>query len=78
VRFIQEVSLSDQIKIGFSPGTSPADIDDRRMDKTEAGFLTRSVNYWIAGGSFAVMAGLYLLQRVMIRRRQKQKNGEEL
>jgi hypothetical protein len=78
VRFIQEVSLSEQIRVGFSSGTSPAEIEDRRMDKTEAGFLTQSVNYWIAGASFAVMAGLYALQRIMIRRRQNQKNGDEL
>jgi hypothetical protein len=78
VRFIQEVSLSEQIRVGFSSGTSPAEIEDRRMDKTEAGFLTQSVNYWIAGASFAVMAGLYALQRIMVRRRQNQKNGDEL
>jgi hypothetical protein len=78
VRFIQEVSLSEQIRVGFSSGTSPAEIDDRRMDKTEAGFLTQSVNYWIAGASFAVMAGLYALQRIMVRRRQNQKDGDEL
>ncbi len=78
VRFIQEVSLSHQILTGFASGTTPADIEDRRMDKTEAGFLTQSVNYWIAGVSFAVMAGLYLLQRIMVRRRQNHKNGDEL
>ena len=78
VRFIQEVSLSHQILTGFASGTTPADIEDSRMDKTEAGFLTQSVNYWIAGVSFAVMAGLYLLQRIMIRRRKNHKNGEEL
>jgi hypothetical protein len=48
------------------------------MDKTEAGFLTQSVNYWIAGASFGVMAGLYLLQRIMIHRRKNHKNGDEL
>jgi hypothetical protein len=78
VRFIQEVSLSHQILTGFASGTTPADIEDSRMDKTEAGFLTQSVNYWIAGVSFAVMAGLYLLQRIMIRRRKNHKNGDEL
>jgi hypothetical protein len=78
VRFIQEVSLSDQIRIGFSPGTKSSDIEDRRMDKTEAGLFTQSVNYWIAGASFAVMAALYALQRFMVRRRMNQKNGEDL
>jgi len=78
VRFIQEVSLSDQIRFGFSSDTSPVDIENRLMDKTEAGFVTQSVNYWIAGASFALMAGLYALQRIMIRRRQNQKNGDEL
>jgi hypothetical protein len=78
VRFIQEVSLSEQIRFGFSSDTSPADIEDRRMDMTEAGFLTQSVNYWIAGASFVVMAGLYVLQRIMVRRRQNPKNGDEL
>lgn len=78
VRFIQEVSLADQIRLGFSPGTSPADIEDRRMDKTEAGFLSRSVNYWIAGASFAVMGALYAFQRIVVRRRQKHKSGDEL
>jgi hypothetical protein len=78
VRFIQEVSLSEQIRFGFSSDTSPADIEDRRVDMTEAGFLTQSVNYWIAGASFVVMAGLYVLQRIMVRRRQNPKNGDEL
>ena len=78
VRFMQEVSLSEQIRFGFSSDTSPADIEDQRMDMTEAGFLTQSVNYWIAGASFVVMAGLYVLQRIMVRRRQNPKNGDEL
>ena len=72
VRFIQEVSLSNQIRLGFSSGTTPADIEDRRMDKTEAGFMTQSVNYWIAGASFAVLAVIYIIQRILIRRRKNQ------
>ena len=48
------------------------------MDKTEAGFVTLSVNYWIAGASFAVMAGIYIIQRILIRRRKNQGNGDEL
>lgn len=78
VRFIQEVSLSNQIRLGFTSGTTPADIEDQHMDKTEAGFLTQSINYWIAGASFAVMAGLYIIQRILIRRRKNQGNGDEL
>lgn len=78
VRFIQEVSLSHQILTGFAPGTTPADIEARRMDKTEAGFFTQSVNYWIAGGAFGLMAGLYFVQRIVVRRRQNQKHGDEL
>jgi hypothetical protein len=77
VRFIQEVSLSNQIRLGFASGTTPADLEKQRMDKTEAGFLTQSLNYWIAGASFAVMAGIYLIQRVLIRRRKNQANGDE-
>jgi hypothetical protein len=78
VRFIQEVSLSNQIRLGFTSGMTPADIEDQHMDKTEAGFLTQSINYWIAGASFAVMAGLYIIQRILIRRRKNQGNGDEL
>lgn len=78
VRFIQEVSLSHHILTGFASGMTPADIEDKRMDKTEAGFLTQSVNYWIAGASFGLMVGLYLLQRIMVRRRQNQQNGDDL
>ena len=78
VRFIQEVSLSNHIRMGFASGTTPADIEDRRMDKTEAGFMTQSVNYWIAGASFAVMAGIYIIQRILVRRRKNKGNGDEL
>ena len=77
VRFIQEVSLSNHIRMGFSSGTTPADIEDRRMDKTEAGFMTQSVNYWIAGASFAIMAGIYIIQRLLVRRRKNNGNGDE-
>jgi hypothetical protein len=63
--------------MGFSSGTTPADIEDRRMDKTEAGFMTQSVNYWIAGASFAVMAGIYIIQRLLVRRRKNNGNGDE-
>jgi hypothetical protein len=48
------------------------------MDKTEAGIATQSVNYWIAGASFAVMATIYIVQRILIRRRKNQGNGDEL
>ena len=77
VRFIQEVSLANQIRLGFTSGTTPADIEDQRMDKTEAGFLTQNVNYWIAGAAFSVMAGIYIIQRILIRRRKNQTNGDE-
>jgi hypothetical protein len=75
VRFIQEVSLADQIRSGFAPGTMASDIDRRRMDETEAGFVTKTVNYWIVGIAFAVMAILYALQRIMVRRRRNHKAG---
>ncbi|MEI8294284.1 MAG: cellulose biosynthesis cyclic di-GMP-binding regulatory protein BcsB [bacterium] len=78
VRFIQEVSLADQIRSGFASGTTPSDIDSRRMDQSEAGFLTQTVNYWIAGMAFATMAVLYAVQRIMVRRRQNPKRGEQL
>jgi hypothetical protein len=78
VRFMQEVSLSNHIRFGFTSGTTPADIEDQHMDKTEAGIATQSVNYWIAGASFAVMATIYIVQRILIRRRKNQGNGDEL
>ena len=78
VRFIQEVSLSQQLRQGFVAGASLADSENIKQEKVEAGIMTMNINNWIIVASIALLAVLFLIQRLAVHRRKKQSEGREL
>ena len=78
VRYIQEVSLSEQFRIGFSRGTTRTDLEDRAMDQIEAGVFSSHVNAWIIGGALGALTLLFIVQKIIIRRRRNRPNGGDL
>lgn len=80
VRSIQEVSLSDQVRSAFSSGVDPDDILNRDIQKTEAGLAATALNLGIGSLAVILLAGLFILQRVVVRRRRRNliEEGDEL
>jgi hypothetical protein len=78
VRFIQEVSLSQQLHEGFAGGASRSELENKKQDKIEAGLFSHFINKWIIGGTLAILAILFLMQRHAARRRKKEADGREL
>ena len=78
IRFIQEVSLSQQLREGFAGGASRTELENKKQDKIEAGLFSQIVNKWIIGGAIAILAILFVMQRAAARRRKKEAEGREL
>ena len=78
VRFIQEVSLSEQLTQGFAPGVSKEDSENQKTETTEALILASVMNKWLIGVAFLALAILFLVQRLAVRRRDMKNKGRDL
>jgi hypothetical protein len=77
VRSVQEVSLSDHVRTSFATGLDAGEIQDRDIRKAEAGMVATVLNVGIGSLAVLTLAGLFLLQRVVIRRRRRKNLIEE-
>ena len=77
VRSVQEVSLSDQMRFAFAPQRKVEDLEGREIAKTEAGMIVTVTNIGIATGALVFLAAMFLIQRFVVRRRQKIQVSEE-
>jgi hypothetical protein len=77
VRSIQEVSLSDKMRLAFSPDRRVEDLEAKEIKITEAGLAATALNIGIGTGAMALLAGLFLIQRFVVRRRKKNHSVEE-
>ncbi len=78
VRFIQEVSLSEQLTQGFAPGVSKEDSENQKTETTEALILASVMNKWLIGAALLALAILFLVQRLAVRRRDMKNKGRDL
>ena len=78
VRFIQEVSLAQQLRGGFAVGASRSELENKKQDKIEAGLFSQIVNKWIIGGAMVILAIIFVMHRVAASRRKKEAEGREL
>ena len=76
VRSIQEVSLSDQMRFAFAPERNEEDLEGREIAKTEAGMVATITNIGIGTGALVFLAALFILQRIVVRRRRKSQAPE--
>jgi len=77
VRSVQEVSLSEQMRFAFSPERKVEDLEGREITKTEAGMMATVTNIGIASGALVFLGAMFLIQRFVVRRRQKIQVSEE-
>jgi len=78
VRFMQEVSLAQQLRGGFAVGASRSELENKKQDKIEAGLFSQIVNKWIIGGAMVILAIIFVMHRVAASRRKKEAEGREL
>lgn len=79
VRSVQEMSLAAQVRSAFEPGVESGDIVDREIRKTEAGMAATALNLGLGSAAVLVLAGLFVLQRIAVRRRKPRiEEGDEL
>jgi hypothetical protein len=48
------------------------------MDQIEAGVFSSHVNAWIIGGALGALTLLFIVQKIIIRRRRNRPNGGDL
>lgn len=77
VRTVQEVSLSEQMRIAFAPDSREEDLEGEEIKKTEAGLAAMSMNIGIGAGTLVFLAALFVLQRIVVRRRRRNQVIEE-
>ena len=77
VRSVQEVSLSEQMRLAFAPERHVQDLEGREIAKTEAGVVATVTNIGIAAGAVVCLAVMFVIQRLVVRRRQKIQVTEE-
>ena len=77
VRSVQEVSLSEQMRFAFAPERKVEDLEGREITKTEAGMMATVTNIGIASGALVFLGAMFLIQRFVVRRRQKIQVSEE-
>lgn len=77
VRSVQEVSLSDQMRFAFAPQRHEEDLEGREIAKTEAGMAATVQNIGLGAGALVLLAALFLIQRIIVRRRRKIQVHEE-
>jgi hypothetical protein len=77
VRTVQEVSLSNQMRLAFAPDRHVEDLEGQEIAKTEAGVVATVTNIGIGTGAFVFLAAMFLIQRLIVRRRRKIQSTEE-
>lgn len=77
VRSVQEVSLSEQMRLAFPPTRHVEDLEGQEIAKTEAGLVATVTNIGIAAGALAFLVVMFVIQRIVVRRRQKIQVSEE-
>ena len=77
VRSVQEVSLSQTMRLAFSPDRRVEDLEAKEIKITEAGLAATALNIGIGTGALALLAGLFLIQRFVVRRRHKNHSAEK-
>jgi hypothetical protein len=77
VRSVQEVSLSQTMRLAFSPDRRVEDLEAKEIKITEAGLAATALNIGIGTGAMALLASLFLIQRFVVRRRHKNHSAEK-
>lgn len=78
VRYIQEVSLSEQLTHGFAPGVSKEEAETQKIETKEALVLASVLDKWLIVGAIFTLAVLFLVQRLAVRRRDIKNKGRDL
>lgn len=77
VRSVQEVSLSEQMRLAFAPDRHVEDLEGHEIAKTEAGVVATVTNIGIGTGALVFLAVMFVIQRFVVRRRRKIQITEE-
>jgi hypothetical protein len=78
VRYIQEVSLSEQLARGFASGVTKEQAENEKIEKAEALTLASIMDKWLIVGAIFTLAVLFLIQRLAVRRREIKNKGRDL
>ena len=78
MRYIQEVSLSEQLTHGFAPGVSKEEAETQKIETKEALVLASVLDKWLIVGAIFTLAVLFLVQRLAVRRRDIKNKGRDL
>jgi hypothetical protein len=80
VRSVQEMSLAAQVRGAFEPGVKADEIVGGEIRKTEAGMAATALNLGLGSAAVLVLAGVFLIQRIVAGRRKKrvEEEGNEL
>ena len=78
VRYIQEMSLSEQMTQGFAPGVSKDEVENQKIETSEALVLASVMDKWLIMGAMFTLALLFLVQRLAVRRRDRKNKGRDL
>ena len=78
VRYIQEVSLSEQLARGFASGVTKEQAENEKIEKAEALTLASMMDKWLIVGAIFTLAVLFLIQRLAVRRREIKNKGRDL
>lgn len=78
VRYIQEMSLSEQMTQGFAPGVSKEEVENQKIETSEALVLASIMDKWLIIGAIFTLALLFLVQRLAVRRRDRKNKGRDL
>jgi hypothetical protein len=65
------------MRLAFSPDRRVEDLEAKEIKITEAGLAATALNIGIGTGAMALLAGLFLIQRFVVRRRHKNHSAEE-
>ena len=78
VRYIQEVSLSEQLARGFASGVTKEQAENDKIETAEALTLASMMDKWLIVGAIFSLSVLFLIQRLAVRRREIKNKGRDL